>query len=605
MVAIGLALLPAERATAANPQPYTTVIEKTGSNDLDVALEGSSLLVTLRQTAPAPPFGVIQRAREDLSRFETVLHGFGHYLGKAAITIAGRELDDPDLPMVLEDTPAGRAVEANIRIDPGPLYKLRTITVTGPIPPEAKDAHMLQTGDPAEAAAVQEGGRRLLAAIEELGYPFARVEEPVAVADDAAHVLDVTFSADSGPRALIGQIDFNGLTEVSGDFVRRIVTVKTGDLYQPGKLEQSRRALLATGVFAGVSITPGSALDAQGRIPILFSVEERPRRAVRLEGDFSTDLGVRLTTGWSHRNLFGNGEQLNLGASGTGLFGNATGDVIGYRLSAQFIKPAFLRTDQALQLDLVGLRQSLLAYDQELVSAGGSLVRTISPRWKASAGGAYMAGRVTQKGVERDYQLLSFPLTAGYDSTGLTDPLADPRSGMRASFSVTPAQAFGARPVTFVLVQTAASAYFDLSGDGRSVIAARALVGAALGASVFDLPPDQRLYAGGSTTVRGYRFQSIGPLFPDNDPIGGTAVDAGTLEFRQRVFSNWGFAAFVDAGQASTKGVPFTGTLRAGAGGGVRYYTSVGAIRADIAFPLNPPNGANAFEFYIGLGQAF
>jgi translocation and assembly module TamA len=105
--------------------------------------------------------------------------------------------------------------------------------------------------------------------------------------------------------------------------------------------------------------------------------------------------------------------------------------------------------------------------------------------------------------------------------------------------------------------------------------------------------------------VRGYRYQSIGPQFPNGNPVGGTAVDAGALEFRQRIFADWGIAAFVDAGQASARSVPFTGTLHAGAGGGIRYYTQIGAIRADIAVPLNSAHGADAFEVYVGLGQAF
>lgn len=66
--------------------------------------------------------------------------------------------------------------------------------------------------------------------------------------------------------------------------------------------------------------------------------------------------------------------------------------------------------------------------------------------------------------------------------------------------------------------------YFDLhrlfQGDpaGRTVIASRLIAGVAEGASQFSLPPDQRFYAGGSGTVRGYRYQSIGPEFPMGFP---------------------------------------------------------------------------------------
>jgi translocation and assembly module TamA len=212
---------------------------------------------------------------------------------------------------------------------------------------------------------------------------------------------------------------------------------------------------------------------------------------------------------------------------------------------------------------------------------------------------------VHQEGLARTYQIFSVPLTLGFDSTGLTQPLLDATRGLRASLAITPAEALGVQNTTFFIFQAGASGYFDLSGDGRSVIAARALLGTVLGASNLDLPPDQRLYAGGSTTVRGYRYQSIGPQFPDGNPVGGTAVDAAGLEFRQRIFADWGIAGFVDAGQDSARSVPFTGTLHLGAGGGIRYYTQIGAVRADIAVPLNPPRGADAFEIYVGLGQAF
>jgi translocation and assembly module TamA len=539
-----------------------------------------------------------------MPRIDTAAHSFGYYLSKSTVTIAGRELDDPLLPMILDMTLQGTPVNAEIRVETGPLYRLRNVTIEGTVPSQAAAALKLMSGAPAIAAEIQTAQGRLLTALQEAGYPLAQVQEPVAVADDQAHVLDVTFPADAGPRANIGEITFQGLKTVSEDFVRRVLRVTSGDLFQPSKLEASRQALINTGVFAGITVRPAESLSSDGRIPISFDVQERPLHAVRLEGAYSTDLGVIVTAGWSDRNLFGNAEQLNLLASGTGLWGNATED-IGYRLSAQFIKPAFLHRDQTIEFDLIGLKQDLRAYRQTSESIGGIFSRAFPPLWKTSVGLTYMHDDVSQKGLARIYELVSLPLTVGYDSTGLMDPLQDPTHGARASLAVTPTQSFGATNLMFFILQAGASAYLDLSGSGRSVLAGRMLVGSALGASNFDLPPDQRLYAGGSTTVRGFRYQSIGPLFPDGDPVGGASVAAASLEFRQRFLENWGLAGFVDAGQASAESVPFTGTLRFGAGVGLRYYTGIGAIRADIAVPLNPPSHSDAFEVYIGLGQAF
>jgi translocation and assembly module TamA len=137
------------------------------------------------------------------------------------------------------------------------------------------------------------------------------------------------------------------------------------------------------------------------------------------------------------------------------------------------------------------------------------------------------------------------------------------------------------------------------------VLAFRGLVGSVQGASQFELPPDQRFYGGGSGTIRGFKYQSVGPLFPDLKPMGGTAIDAGTIEYRQRFFENFGAAVFVDGGQVSAGNMPFSGTVRIGTGFGLRYYTPVGPVRLDIALPVNRPPGGDKFEFYIGLGQAF
>jgi translocation and assembly module TamA len=209
------------------------------------------------------------------------------------------------------------------------------------------------------------------------------------------------------------------------------------------------------------------------------------------------------------------------------------------------------------------------------------------------------------------YTLVALPLVVSYDSTDLPTPLDDPRHGFRGSLSLTPTVAIGHPNSTFIIEQLQVAGYFDLNplfgtDPGRSVVAARALAGIAKGASEFSLPPDQRFYGGGSATIRGYRYQSVGPVFEGTeDPIGGTEIEAGSVEFRQRLVGNFGAAAFVDGGEvtASASGVP--NTFRIGVGTGLRYYTPIGPVRLDIAVPTKRRSTDDAFEIYIGLGQAF
>lgn len=595
----------ARSASAADPQTYTVTIEPSVSSEIDELLRSTSLLTTLRESSPVPPFGLIARASGDVQRLTTVLNSFGYYGAMVDITIEGHDLDDPALPPFLDQVPQGTPANVNVAIELGRLYHLRRISLLGePIPSAAAMAFGLSPGEPAVGTTVAAARARLLTALQEEGYALATVSEPVAYADDQAAVLDIEFRLETGPRVDIGPITFEGLERVNESFVREVLPLSAGERYAPTRIEAARRKLIEQGVFSSVTVRTAQEASVDGRLALTFDVQERPLRAVNLTGAYSTDLGISLSASWTHRNLFGNAEQLVLSAAGTGLWGDATDDV-GYQLSARFIKPAFLRSDQTGELAVNAVKQDLRAYKQTAESIGVSLRRVFSPRWTGTIGLTATHDNVSQQGVSYIYQLLALPVSAAYDSTGLTNPLFDPPRGGRASLIITPTQSFGAKSQTFAILQASASSYFDFSGNGRSILALRGIVGSVVGASTFDLPPDQRLYAGGSGTVRGYRYQSIGPLFPNGDPVGGTAVYAATVEFRQRVGNRFGAVAFADGGQASDEGIPFRGTLRVGVGTGIRYYTSIGVIRADFAVPLNRPPGGDSFGIYVGLGQAF
>jgi len=597
------------RVEAADPQPYSVTITETGDSTLDKAMKDASRLEGLREKAPVAPFALISRAQTDVGRLETVLHGFGYYDGKVTVSIDGHPAGDTDLPKTLGAVPAKTSVEVKVAAQPGPLYHLGHITIDGDVPPDAREKLGLSEGQPAVASDVLAAGVRLLTAMQEDGYALAKVEAPDATQDPRRHTIDVAFKATEGRRAVIGPITVTGLEGVNEDFVRRRLLVHPGQLYQPSKIDAARQDLASLGVFSGVSVRAGTEIGPDGSVPLTYAFEERPPRSVGITGAYSTDLGASLTTTWSHRNLFGNAEQLNLSAAATGLGGTATTG-LGYDVSAQFLKPDFLQRDQTLELNAIALKQDLEAYNQQAVTIGGAVRRKLSPLWSISLGLTAEQEAIVQQGVTRDYTLVAVPFTAKYDSTGLSNPLTDPTQGIRATFTATPTQSFGRTSSTFMILQVGGAAYLDLGQywfgtSGRSVLALRGLVGSVEGAGQFDLPPDQRFYGGGSATVRGFKYQSVGPLFADHNPMGGTAIDAGTIEFRQRLFGDFGFATFADAGQVSAGNAPFTGKMRVGVGVGLRYYTPIGPVRLDVAMPVNPTPGGDRFELYLGLGQAF
>ncbi len=585
---------------AADPQPYGVTLAPTGNTALDKALHDTSSLISLQKSSPVGGFALTERARQDLGRFTTALHSYGYYKAQIVLTIAGQTLDDPGLPDAIDHAPDKPPVPVAVRFDLGPQFRLGHVDVEGTVPPDARAKLGLEPGQPALAEDVLAAQGRLLAAIREDGYPLATVDMPPATLQPADNTLDVELIARTGRQAVFGDISITGLKNMHEAYVRRRLLLHPGEKFSPSAIEKARQDLAAIGVFSVVRIEPAKQLDAQGRLPLTVSVTERPLHSVDAGIGYSTDLGVNFNLGWHDRNLFGNAEQLNLTA-----MVQLGGDAItkpGYAFGAQFIKPDFLRRDQSLEIDLNAVDQSLQAYDQNALQEKVAINRKLSQYWTASAGVSGEQEEITQEGTKKHYNLIGLPLSLKYDSS---NSVLDPTKGIRATVSATPTEALGTGSTSFIILQAAGSTYLDLTGTGRSVLALRGLVGEVPGVGTFALPPDQRFYAGGSSTVRGYRYQSVGPKFPDGNPTGGTAVTAGTVEFRQRILGNYGIVGFIDAGQVSSNGVPFSSHWQTGAGVGARYYTPIGPIRLDVAVPLDRQHGDDAFELYIGIGQAF
>jgi translocation and assembly module TamA len=604
-LAVLLLALPDPATRAADPMPYTVDLGTTsGDKAIDQALHDAATLISLRTSAPVGPFALVARASDDRARFLAVLHSFGYYQGKVELTIDGRPLDDTGLIDALEAAPAAPPAQVAAKFELGPLFHLGAVSVTGSLPPGMEADLGIRTGDPARAADVLAAGDHLLATLRQAGYALATVAPPVATLHPDQGTLDVTFAVNAGPRVDLGEITISGLDHVHEAYVRNRLTLHPGETFNPTEIETARADLAGLGVFSSVRAEPATQLDSQGRLPVTFVVTEAPPRSVDLGLSYATDLGVTPSIGWHHHNLFGNGEQLNLTASASNGGDADTG--LGYKVGAQFIKPDFLACDQSLQVEVDALRQDLQAYDQNALLESVTLTRPLwpqwSPHWTGSIGLSAEQEYILQEDVGRSYDLIGVPMTLKYDSS---NNVLEPTKGIRAAFAVTPTKSLSGGDATFLIMQASASTYFDVSGDGRSVVAVRGLLGQVAGAGQFSLPPDQRFYAGGSATVRGFRYQSVGPQFADGKPTGGTAIGAGTVELRQRLFGNWGTSAFVDAGQVNANGAPLAGTWRIGAGVGVRYYTSIGPIRLDVAVPVNRAPGGDAFELYIGLGEAF
>ncbi len=587
-------------AGAADPVPYTVQFAPSGDAELDGLLQQTASLLALQKKLPAAPFALIGRARADQAQFAIVLNSLGYDAGLVDMRIDGLALDDPSLIDTLNQAPAHAPVTVLVTPHQGKLFHLRHVTFNT-LPRGFPAPSSPVPGDAARAAPVLAARPSLLSALHDAGYAFATVSAPLAIAHVKTDTLDVTYTVVPGPRVDIGEITFAGLRRTDAAWLRRHIALRPGQRFSDTGIFAARDSLLGTGVFSSVTPVPDQQRAVKGEVPILFRVVEQKRHAVTIGGAYATDTGFTISSSWEDRNVFGHAETLTFSVAANGLGGSGTTSP-GYDIKGVLTKPDYEIVGQTATASLEGLRESVTAYNRTALLAGGVLSRPLTAHLSFSYGPGFIEESVTQQGIARNYVLLQLPLTLSYDTA---NSALEPSHGVDANVSFTPTKPVQGGASVFAIMRAYAAAYIAVERDAFGVLALRGQIGSIVGASQFQVPADQRFYGGGTNTVRGYTYQTVGPLFADDTPAGGLALDAGTIEFRQHITKNIGIVPFVDAGQVNTGSGPLQGNVSVGAGLGLRYYTGIGPIRADFAMPLKRTAGSGAFQIYIGLGEAF
>ncbi|MFT8242644.1 autotransporter assembly complex protein TamA [Roseomonas sp. BN140053] len=584
--------------------PYETTLRPTGDGGLDTALGNVSALRRLQRAAPTTAEGLVARALQDRDQLVRALRAEGYYDGTPVVLLADEPPDAPQLALRLAQR--GGTVPVVIGANPGTRYTIGTLRVTPEVPEaditSAGTLTGLDPGDPARAQGVIDAGERLLTGMRETGHPFAAVARREVTVDHDTRLMDVTYVLQPGPRARFATPEVEGATRVDPKMLRAVAGQLTDREYDPRQLDRVRRDFVALGVFSTARTRTGEQLDASGRLPVTFLVAERPRRALGITGAYETRNGPTVTAYWEHRNLFGGAERLRLEAQVGRTSQSSAGNDLNARVSANLRTPWVGGRNLTLVNEVAVLRERLLAYDRDAITANASVETKPDPRLTVSGGLLGEFGRTQEfETARQNYQLVGLLGTAVWDDT---DSLLDATRGYRANALVSPIYAIDGGSV-FTRLRIGGSAYYDVTRDKGTVLAGRVSVGSIVGASTLEVPPHLRFFAGGGGSVRGYDFQRIGPRRANDTPRGGRSLVEASVELRQRISGPIGMVAFVDGGSVEDSPTPGFSELHFGAGLGVRYATAIGPIRADVALPLSKVPGNSGYGLYIGIGQAF
>ncbi|MCU0972250.1 MAG: hypothetical protein MUF57_10940 [Gammaproteobacteria bacterium] len=125
--------------------PYRLTIPSSGDAALDRAIEDASQLARLKDRAPVGPFALVARAE---ARIDSVLRSFGYYDAVIVVRIAGLPSGDARLLPKLERLGGDPPVPVEVEIDPGPVYRIGSARLDGPVPDGARQAFGLADSRP-------------------------------------------------------------------------------------------------------------------------------------------------------------------------------------------------------------------------------------------------------------------------------------------------------------------------------------------------------------------------------------------------------------------------------------------------------------------------
>jgi outer membrane protein assembly factor BamA/autotransporter translocation and assembly factor TamB len=550
--------------------------------------------------------------------------------------------------------PATRRARAVLAVHEGPEYKIRQVLMAGN---QVYDAPALISkipavvGDPYRPAAAEASLTKLRELYWSKGYNEARSEYQVAV-DRSQGVLDLHFNIEEGKRSVVAAIDVNGAQETTPHLVSSELEIQTGEPLDLSALSRSRKNLYSTRAFALVDITrnplgdeadpPAAAEDgdvanvnADG-IPTVSSIEAaslllqqpddvpvRVNVAVRevqpfqiqYGASFDTERGPGVIVNIANHNSLGKAREIGLQTRYDSQIRDAriyfSQPTLHY-FPLETIASVYYReernpatsTTEAFNFDRQGvsIQQEMKLQDHYVWSYGYRFER--SRNWSPDLA----------QPVPSPFTRVS-PFTSTL-TRETRDEVLDATQGsfLSQAVSVSPhwlgadsyIKYFGQYFRYFPLQPPRRKPFTNEIVRPRLVFASGVRLGLARGLNGETVPFSERFFAGGSTTLRGFAQNTIGPIGVDGVPLGGEAMVVINNELRFPLFWLFDGVTFIDIGNVFDRVSNFSFLdLRADSGVGLRLHVPWFVVRVDYGIPFNPRLGEPRSRLFISIGQAF
>ena len=557
---------------------------------VEVVVEGieGDVLKNVRETLTLP-YGLVREGRVDrqwLERFgqqadekiRTAMEPFGYYSARVAVTI--------------EEESSGE-VRLRVSVVPGEPVRVAEVALTlhGPGAEEAPlkelaAAFPLARGGVLLQQRYEEAKGILIARAQELGYldaDFSVHEIRIAKTTSTARIR---LELETGERYFFNGTRIEGETGYPEAFLRRYLTFKPGDAFSYARLGETQLNFTSSERFREVNVTPEKAESGEFLIPVLVQLKPAPSRSLRQGIGYGTDTGGRFNVRYRDLNVLDRGHEFysNLFISER-LQGLATGYILPDSVD--------IRSSTVLQFNLQ--QEDVSTYTSRLIALELDKNRSLG---KGELGTAYI--RLQREwytvGAQESGARLVLP-GLRYSGNFYDNPVR-PARGFRYAFDLRGThQMLGSDTA---LLQLISEGSYLLPLPWRLSLHTRAQAGITLLSDpLSDLPVSLRFFTGGDQSVRGYTYQSLGPVDATGQVMGGKHLLVGSVELERALFEDWGVSVFYDAGNAFDS---FTGVrLSQGAGVGLHYYTPVGALNLSLARQVGVDDPNFHIHFTVGF----
>jgi translocation and assembly module TamA len=405
------------------------------------------------------------------------------------------------------------------------------------------------------------------------GYLDAIFAKKSIVIDVPHQQALITLHFVTGPQYFFGATAFN--SSIFGkDFLKRFLPYNSGEVYSSAKVDKLRDALTNSRLFSSVDVRPRLEGKHDLTIPVDVAVEPRKGKQYSFGLGYGTDTGVRGLVGLEIRHIGSNGSSFKSTARVSGPKSN---------IEAHYLIPGLNPVTDQYDISAVAENQNLDLGHGTMAQLACAYMTNIND-WqqvlKLSLHQEYY--KLTDSPKNNSFLVLP---SINWLRTTADDPII-PNSGYSINFSVQGAARALLSSATFLQTKVDAKYVHPLGNSFQ--IALRATLGYTFINSIEEVPLSLQYFAGGTQSVRGYGYESIGP---------GHNIFVGSAELRYRVLNNWYAIGFIDAGDVSGKFIP---DLKKGEGVGVMWRSPVGLASLTYAKAVDLPGHPGRVQFSIG-----